>query len=160
VPVDERVFSWNKVLAFNLGFDRKGPANAHWMYFPDPAVSFYRVGFYDNIWDDPRMSLYVEIGLPNNAPVEVEKMRERVLADLVREHVVDRHRLVASHHVVMDPAYVHLNGASRAEVARLRPVLADAGVYPVGRYGGWTYCAIEDNIVETRALARQLGDCG
>jgi protoporphyrinogen oxidase len=159
VPVDERVFSWNKVLAFNLGFDRKGPSNAHWMYFPDPSVSFYRVGFYDNIWDDPRMSLYVEIGLPRNAPVDVEKMQGRVLADLAREHVVDGHRLVASHHVVMDPAYVHINGSSRAEVARLRPVLADAGVHPVGRYGGWTYCAIEDNIVETRALAQKLGDC-
>jgi protoporphyrinogen oxidase len=156
VPCDERAFSWNKVLAFNLGFDRKGPAHAHWMYFPDRSLSFYRVGFYDNIWGDPRMSLYVEIGLPRDAPVDVDTMRERVLADLEREHIVVGHRLVADHHVVMDPAYVHINGASRAEVERLRPVLADAGVYPVGRYGGWTYCAIEDNIVETRALAAQL----
>jgi hypothetical protein len=31
-------------------------------------------------------------------------------------------------------------------------------VYSVGRYGGWTYCSIEDNIVETRALAATLGE--
>jgi hypothetical protein len=34
--------------------------------------------------------------------------------------------------------------------------LAAAGVHSVGRYGGWTYCSIEDNLVETRALARAL----
>jgi hypothetical protein len=28
-----------------------------------------------------------------------------------------------------------------------------SGVYAIGRYGGWTYCSIEDNIVEARALA-------
>jgi hypothetical protein len=58
----------------------------------------------------------------------------------------------------MDPAYVHITRASLGEVARLRPIFAAAGVYPVGRYGGWTYCSIEDNIVETRALARVLGE--
>jgi hypothetical protein len=119
-------------------------------------VSFYRVGFYDNIRDDPRMSLYVEIGMRRDASVDVEKMRDRILADLEREHIIDGHRLVAYHQVLMDPAYVHISRASRAEVERLRPVLADGGVYPVGRYGGWTYCAIEDNIVETRALAGVL----
>jgi protoporphyrinogen oxidase len=30
------------------------------------------------------------------------------------------------------------------------------GVHSIGRYGGWTYCSIEDNIVEARALVAQL----
>ena len=158
LPFNERAFSWNKVQVYNLGFDRKGRADVHWMYFPDPSLCFYRVGFYDNIRGDPRMSLYVEIGLRSDATVDVEQMRARVLADLERERIVDGHRLVAHHQVTMDPAYVHITGASRGEVARLRSVLADAGVHPVGRYGGWTYCAIEDNIVETRALARFLAE--
>jgi hypothetical protein len=25
-------------------------------------------------------------------------------------------------------------------------------VHSIGRYGGWTYCSIEDNIVEARTL--------
>ncbi|HVZ32105.1 MAG TPA: NAD(P)-binding protein, partial [Polyangiaceae bacterium] len=29
---DQSVWSWNKVLVFNLGFDRKGPENVHWIY--------------------------------------------------------------------------------------------------------------------------------
>jgi hypothetical protein len=52
----------------------------------------------------------------------------------------------------MDPAYVHITRASMAEVARCKRILQANGVYSIGRYGGWTYCSIEDNIVEARAL--------
>jgi hypothetical protein len=146
-------FSWNKVLVFNLGFDKKGPKDVHWAYYPDPARSFYRVGFYDNIMDDDRLSLYVELGYPAGAEVDVEAAKARVLADLRAEGVITDHSLVASHTIVMDPAYVHITRKSIDEHARLSRVLRAHGVYPIGRYGGWTYCSIEDNMVEARALA-------
>lgn len=150
------VFTSNQVLVFNLGFDRKGQRDVHWMYFPDRALSFYRVGWYDNIFDTDRMSLYVEIGAPHGATFDVDALRARVLADLAREGVVDGHQLVSHHHVVLDPAYVHITKASLAETQRVRDGLASAGVHSIGRYGGWTYCSIEDNLVEARALARAL----
>jgi hypothetical protein len=57
----------------------------------------------------------------------------------------------------MDPAYVHITTRSNAELARLAGDLRASGVYAIGRYGGWTYCSIEDNIVEARALAAGFG---
>ena len=159
VPHDPSVFTSNQVLVYNLGFDRKGPRGVHWMYFPDRSSSFYRVGWYDNIFDTDRMSLYVEIGAPHGTvldPTAIDALRERVLADLARERIVDGHRLVSHHHVVLDPAYVHITAASLAETARLRAALAARGVHSIGRYGGWTYCSIEDNLIEARALATEL----
>ena len=163
VPHDPAVFTSNEVLVFNLGFDRKGPRGVHWMYFPDRSLVFYRVGWYDNIFDTDRMSLYVEIGAPHGATFgaaegasEIDALRERVLADLAREKITSGHRLVAHHHVVLDPAYCHITRASLAETARLRAALAARGVHSIGRYGGWTYCSIEDNLVEARALAAEL----
>ena len=153
---DAEVLSSNKVLVFNLGFDRKGMQSVHWLYFPDPSQSFYRVGFYDNIMAQPRMSLYVEIGLQTNAEVDVQSSLQTVLSDLRACGIVTDHELVAWHSVVLDPAYVHINTASRALVEQARSELAGRGIYTVGRYGGWTYCSIEDNIVEARALARAL----
>jgi protoporphyrinogen oxidase len=158
-PHDPAVFSSNRVLVFNLGFDRKGQRGVHWMYFPDRSLCFYRVGWYDNIFDTDRMSLYVEIGAPAGAALadaEVDALRARVLAALAREGITDGHRLISHHHVVLDPAYVHITRASLAETARLREALAARGVHAVGRYGGWTYCSIEDNLVEVRALAAAL----
>ena len=153
---DPSVFSWNKVLVFNLGFDRKGPTEPHWIYYPSRELVFYRVGFYDNIFDSPRMSLYVEIGLPADATPDVPALRQRVLDDLRKVGVAQEHELVAEHHVVMDPAYVHITQRSLAEVARARAELRNHGVHSIGRYGAWTYCSIEDNIVEARTLVSQL----
>jgi len=152
VAHDPAIFRSNKVLVFNLGFDRKGQPGVHWIYFPDPRRVFYRIGFYDNIFDSDRLSLYVEVAFPQDAPVDIEATRERVLADLRAEGVIDAHRLVAEHAVVMDPAYVHITRASMAEHARAGAALRARDVYSIGRYGGWTYCSIEDNIVEARAL--------
>ena len=154
---DASAFTWNKVLVFNLGFDRKGRDGIHWMYFPDPSTVFYRVGWYDNILGGDRMSLYVEIGAEREAELDVELMRARVLGDLAKEGITHEHELVAEHSVVLDPAYVHITRASMREHARVRRTLEAAGVYSVGRYGAWTYCSIEDNLVETRELARAFG---
>jgi protoporphyrinogen oxidase len=151
-PHDESVFSWNKVLVFNLGFDKKGKKDVHWVYYPDREIVFYRVGFYDNIFEADRLSLYVEIGFPKDAPVDVDGTRQRVLSDLAKAGVIDDHRLVAEHSVVMDPAYVHITQRSMAEHARISAELRERGVYSAGRYGGWTYCSIEDNIVEARSI--------
>jgi protoporphyrinogen oxidase len=149
---DPAAWTYNKVLVYNLGFDRKGRRGVHWMYYPSRDTVFYRVGWYDNIFDTDRMSLYVEIGFPRDAKIDVEATRERVLRDLEREGVVTGQRLVAEHSVVLDPGYVHITKKSQAEHRRLTAALRERGVHSIGRYGGWTYCAIEDNIVEARAL--------
>ena len=150
------VFTWNKVLVFNLGFDRKGERGVHWVYFPDRSRAFYRIGYYDNIFETDRLSLYVEVGFPKDAEIDVEAMRARVLDDLRAEDVISDHQLVAHHSVVMDPAYVHINQGSIDEQRRVRVLLEAHGLHAIGRYGGWTYCSIEDNIVEARALVKRL----
>jgi protoporphyrinogen oxidase len=156
---DRDVFSHNKVLVFNLGFNREGIPGVHWIYYPQKDIAFYRVGFYDNIFGSARMSLYVEIGLPQEAELGDDDrgaMKARVLADLQTCGVVEDQTLVASHDVLLDPAYVHITLKSEAEAAAKRAVLAARDVHSIGRYGAWTYCSIEDNIVEARALARRL----
>jgi protoporphyrinogen oxidase len=148
--------SSNKVLVFNLGFDRKGWDDVHWVYFPERAFSFYRVGFYDNIFGTDRMSLYVELGYPSEAVIDVDAARAQVLEDLAKAGIIADHQLVSHHTVTLDPAYVHITQQSQALVTRSRAALAARGVHSVGRYGGWTYCSIEDNILEARALAQTL----
>lgn len=160
VAHDPEIYTWNKVLVFNLGFDKKGPSGVHWIYYPERDLCFYRAGFYDNIFDTPRMSLYVELGYPADAQLDdakIAEMKERVLEDLKRASVITDQKLVSSHHVVLDPAYVHITQRSLEDVAAKKAQLAAHGVHSLGRYGSWTYCSIEDNIIEARALAQQLG---
>ena len=153
-------YNYNKVLVFNLGFDKKGWTEPHWVYFPDRDLSFYRVGFYDNIFDHDRMSLYIEIGATPDQVINVAEARAQVLKELEKAGVVTDHKLVSEHHVVLDPAYVHVTQESQDELAELRRVLATRGAYTIGRYGSWTYCSIEDNMLEARALAEVFNHLG
>lgn len=156
LPHQAQVFSSNRVLVFNLGFDAKGRDDVHWLYCASPTLPFYRVGFYDNIFGDDRMSLYVEIGLESRGDVDVESWKAQVLRGLVEAGIVTQQKLVSWHAVVMDPAYVHITPGSLSETSRRRAELEQAGVFSMGRYGGWTYCSIEDNLIEARALAQRL----
>ena len=159
VAFDPRVYSYNQSEVWNLGFDRKGPPGYHWVYFPQRDVSFYRVGFYDNIFGSDRMSLYVELGRKATERVDDTVAAESlaaVLRDLEKVGFIDGHQLVSKHHVVMNPAYVHITVDSLRDVAEKKALLRGHGVHSLGRYGSWTYCSIEDNIVEARALVDEL----
>ena len=154
------VFTCNKVLVFNLGFDSKGDDVLNsWVYVPDKEYIFYRVGYYDNIMNTDRMSLYVEIGFPEHQNLENEKFYlDRVLKDLKRIGMITTQNLVDYEVVLMDPAYVHIRKESIQEVIRQKALLANYDIYSIGRYGSWIYCSIEDNIIEAKALAERLNN--
>ncbi|MDY5968844.1 MAG: NAD(P)-binding protein [Bacteroidales bacterium] len=158
LPHNPDVFTWNKVLVFNLGFEKKGLNVAdHWIYFPERQYPFYRVGFYDNILQGERMSLYVELGFEKDEVVNAQALLPQVLESLKTAGILQEGNDLVDHEVIlMNPAYVHINQQSIAEVKRLKETLASLDIYSIGRYGSWTYCSIEDNIKEARALAAEL----
>lgn len=160
VEYDKEVYSWNKVLVFNLGFDKKGPEKQNnWIYFPDRELVFYRVGFYDNIIGQDKTSLYVEIGFDHEArDIDIDQLLDRTLSDLRKVGIITDQKLVASHPIMMDPAYVHITQRSEEDKARKKDLLKQSDVYSIGRYGSWTYCSLEDNIHEAFSLAKAVAE--
>jgi len=151
------ILTANKVLVFNLGFDRPSNRPDHWVYYPEPGWVFFRVGHYDNILNERRMSLYVEVSMPNDAMINTGDLLRRVLSDLAATGVITDHRLIGYAHVVLNPGYVHISRAANAFAAETCARLEEQGVFPLGRYARWTYCSIEDNIVMAHRLARSWG---
>jgi len=157
---DPSVFSSNKVLVFNLGFDAQGPARRPLDVLPDRAIVFYRVGWYDNILppqpDAPdRMSLYVEIGAASDTALDVDTLRARVLGDLRREGIVTDHRpdLAPPRRASTRPT-----STSRRPRSPRPPGCAPSSppttCTPSVATAAGTYCSIEDNLIETRQLGR------
>lgn len=154
IPYYEDAFTWNKVLVLNLGFDTPSDDKVnHWIYFPEKKYCFYRVGFYSNIIPSERMSLYVEIGFPKDARVDVEEMVQHTLHGLKDAGIISNQNLVSMHSVIMDPAYVHITQEGIKETQRIKHVLAKHNVHSIGRYGSWNYSSIEDNMMEAINLA-------
>lgn len=143
--------SSNKVVVFNLGFDGPTDINSNWVYYPNDEI-FYRVGFYNNIFGTDKMSLYAEIGLEKNQQVDEVKLLEKVLVDLSRVGVVKEHNLIDHQVIVMNPAYVHITKESKEIYDNWSQKNNQDGLFSIGRYGSWTYCSIEDNIIQAKNL--------
>ncbi len=153
--------SYNKVLVFNLGFERASNnyKDEHWIYFPGKEVPFYRVGFYNNILGQEKLSLYVEIGLEKKSDTDVDKQFENTIAGLELVGIKDLdNNLVAYNHVIMDPAYVHINSDTQKKIDLLLSDLYKKSFYTLGRYGKWTYNSMEDSMLWAKELAKKLGE--
>ena len=153
--------SYNKVLVFNLGFDKKSRLqNEHWLYIPDKECNYYRIGFYDNILGQDKLSMYVEIGYNKDDIIteeEIDKQLKLTLDNLRKQGIIDENtNLVSYVSIVMDPAYVHINKKTDEDVHKYFDELRYSNIYSIGRYGAWTYCSMEDCMIEAKKLAEKL----
>lgn len=154
---DEEAFSYNKVLVFNMGFDKPSVNKAlDWIYIPDKKINFYRVGFYNNILGMEELSIYVEIGYGKEDKIDVEQAKKDTLMNLRMMGIIKEHILVDYEPVLMSPAYVHISPKSNALKEEICKELKEKNIYSIGRYGGWTYCSMEDCFLEAYALAKEL----
>lgn len=122
--------TYNKVLVFNLGFNKKSKYNDHhWLYFPDKNINFYRVGFYDNILGADKLSMYIEIGYPKGTVITDEDINRQLsltLDNLKKCGIIDdTFSLDAYESIVMDPAYVHIDAQNDLKVRKIMKDLAN-----------------------------------
>lgn len=148
--------SYNQVLVFNLGFEKKSENKEHWIYFPDKKINFYRIGFYNNILDDEKMSLYVEIGFPKNEIIDINEQLELTLENLKKIGIIQDNKLIAYNSLIINPGYVHINKKHIKEIADLKEKLENKDIYTIGRYGNWTYCSMEDCMISAKELAQRI----
>lgn len=157
----QEALSYNKVLVFNLGFNKKSKyTEEHWMYIPDKKVNFYRIGFYDNILDADKLSMYIEIGYGKNDVIteeDVEKQLKLTLENLHKLGIIDDETELEEHStIIMDPAYVHINTETEKRIQEFKEREAGNNIYTIGRYGAWTYCSMEDCMIAAKNLAEKL----
>ena len=151
--------SYNKVLVLNLGFDKPSPkfTEEHWVYFPDKSLNFYRVGFYNNILNQKKLSIYVEIGFSKTGTFDTEQELEKALVGLAEVGIIDSSmELVDSNILIMDPAYVHIAEKTNQSIQKQMKDFEKEHIYNLGRYGRWTYNSMEDCMELADQLSEKL----
>ncbi len=148
--------SHSSTIVFNLGLETpvaEALGELQWVYVPDRAIPFYRVGVYSNICagmcPPGHAALYVEVGVPHGALGEVDIHRDlepRVLAALSELGWVDPGTITAKVVHVIPCAYVHHTPERERVLPRILEKLHACDVYPIGRYGQWDYTSMEDSI--------------
>lgn len=150
----------NKVLVFNLGFDKPAvDRQVHWTYVPMKDINFYRCGFYNNILGSEKLSMYIEIGYKENQKVNVEEQLSLTISNLRKLGIIKDHKLIAYNSLIINPGYVHITEKSIKDVSDVRQKLSLKNIFTLGRYGKWTYCSIEDCIVDSLNLVDGVYEC-
>ena len=158
----QKRMSYNKVLVFNLGFNKKSPkfTKEHWLYIPSKDCNFYRCGFYNNILGTEKLSMYVEIGYNMKDIInddEVAKQLELTLENLNKLGITNKDITLESYStVIMDPAYVHINAETNKLLDNIKEQLKNKKIYTIGRYGAWIYNSMEDSMLKAKELAEEI----
>jgi protoporphyrinogen oxidase len=153
---------WSVVACLNLGIDRPAIADgAHWIYFPDRDVPFYRAGFPTNFSDGVAppgtSSIYVEFGLTRGETFDPTCLESDALEALRREGILgDADRVLVRDWVRIDPGYVIFDRARQDVMARVGPELERRDVHLLGRYGAWTYSYMERALLDGLELAARI----
>ena len=127
------------------------------IYIPEKKYNFYRIGFYDNILCSDRLSMYIEIGYDKFDKIDVEEQLKLSLEGLKDMKIIDDDmKLVAYESIIIDPAYVHINADTDKKIKNFMNEIKKVNIYSIGRYGGWTYCSMEDCMVSAKELAENL----
>ena len=151
---------WNQVCYFNVAVAKPTGVPAHWVYFPERKFNFYRAGCYSNAAGGmaPRgeSSLYVEISHRGGLPGE-KALWKRSLKNLVASGFVKREGDVRFYEMRNIPcAYVVFDHNYTPSLKAIRPWLDKYGILSIGRYGRWTYNAMENALIDGREAAKAV----
>jgi protoporphyrinogen oxidase len=154
---------WSAVIDLELGIDRPGVADgAHWIYFPDPELPFYRVGFPSNVARSLApagcSSLSVEFFHRPGTPLPpTESLVAQTRAGLEATGVLrPADRIVCAEAALLDPAYVLFDARRTPTVEAAMRRLNGAGIRSIGRFGAWTYSYMERALLDGRDAAAAI----
>ncbi len=142
----------------DLATRSKPRADWHWVYVPEKRFPFYRVGIYSNAVESmaPRGggSFYVE--LADRGPVTEASIRESAQGLCEMGAIASADDVLFADPRVIDYAYVVFDDHYYAATSAIFAFLESHGIYSRGRYGSWTYNAMEDSLLAGREVAATI----
>jgi protoporphyrinogen oxidase len=139
----------------NIGARSRPPADWHWIYVPEKRYPFYRVNVFStampSMAPDGCASICVEMA-------DRGRVSDATLADTIAA-LVEAGALAHADDVLfvdekqIDYAYVVFDQHYYAATRTIFDFLEANAIHPRGRYGAWTYNAMEDCVLAGREVA-------
>jgi len=160
-----RRLAYNSLLCINIGVDREGISDKHWLYFPEKKYAFNRISFPMNFsrYTTPpkKSSILTEITYPKDGTVDVEEVKRQVIDGLIDAGIIKREDALN----VVDIsnftyAYVihELNRDKNVKI--VHEFLKNHNIIPIGRFGEWRYLNMDASILSGKHAALALNKRG
>ena len=149
------------VLDVNLGIDDDASSDQHWVYFPEPEIPFYRVGFYSNfssgVTPPKKSALYAEVSYLPDDPLRESDMLECIYRGLETCGLIkSRNRIVVEHVLNIPYAYVLHDDFRHRNLSKIMTSLNEHHIFSIGRYGSWAYMSMEDALLMGKEIAEVI----
>ncbi|MBI5873232.1 MAG: FAD-dependent oxidoreductase [Candidatus Omnitrophica bacterium] len=160
----EKAFSKLKyvsVFNVNLGISGAVDSDAHWIYFPQKDIIFYRMGIPSNFCRSLApagcSSLSFEISYSKDFPIDKKRSIDRILSDCKKAGFA----FAGSDILALDIqdikyAYCIYDNQREKALKVISDHLKEYDCFLAGRYGAWQYSSMEDCMVEAVKIARMV----
>lgn len=151
----------NTVINVNIGTTRPFITNNHWMYFPESAYSFYRVGCWNAISSslapENMSSLYAEVSALYPTEKEITKKIRRAKEDILKFFNIKNSEVCIEQTLTLRHAYVIYNEWRKKNLPDLLETLKlNFDIYSVGRFGSWKYSSMQEAIMDGKETAEKI----
>ena len=161
LSLSARHLRYASVYDINIGVNRGGISDKHWIYFPEPEFVFYRVGFPMNFSKEMTppgtSSIYAEVSHIPGEVTDEEVLKKEVLDGLISSGIMRYDDEI----LVMDLkdiryAYPVYDKFRRDNIRKIIGYFEEQGIFTAGRYGSWEHSSMEDAIKQGRETAYKI----
>lgn len=156
----------NAVMNINLGFSVDTLSALHWIYFPEKAFPFYRMGFWHNLCPSSvpvgKTAVYGELSyLPSKTPFKkAYQHAQRSVNQMLTFLGLSQSNIVTERILHIDHAYVIYNDWREKNVPKIHAQLNEWGIHSIGRYGEWKYSSMQEAVLDGKLIAQTLKEPG
>lgn len=145
----------------NIGINRKKITDFHWIYFPERKYPFYRVGCCSNISNalapENTSSLYIEISSRPEKKKSIEQITAETIEGLKMCGILKKtDSIIEKNYIEIEHGYVIFDKFREKILPDIFSFLEKNNIFSIGRYGSWTYSAMEDSILKGKEIAETL----
>lgn len=155
---------WNSIFNLNLGVEGKSKGlDRHWIYFSQPDISFFRVGFFHNfssfLTPPNKSSLYAEVSYSKSKPLDKDKAVLRMKEDLMMTGILGSDdKIVAEDTNDIKYGYPIYDKNYYISRKGILGFLMRNNIISCGRYGSWRYMSMEAALLDGKDVAGRFAD--
>ena len=138
------------VTVINVVIKGSVPEGVHWIYFPDPDLSFFRISLPKNYFANsaPENEHIISVEVSSRIKItDTSLLEDKVIKQLQSLEIFTIEEIVFCHSYTIPDAYCIFDGKRHEIVESLTSELEAFGIISTGRYGKWEYSAMQDALI-------------
>lgn len=151
---------WISIKVFCFTIPSENLPDYHWIYYPNPNISFHRINIFSNISENSSSTSYsaigVEVSYNKSHPIQPGIIKT-IIRDLVEVNFISsKDDILDLFELDIPYAYVIYDEYRRRHVSEILTFLERNDIFSLGRYGAWEYSTMEAALLTGKSVKDKI----